>query len=373
MSHYFRRACIVSIAFIISSLMVAWAQSTPTADPGKTTTPTQNATPEQRPSPGNISRESLRPTVIESLITPSLEGSHLGPADAMKLGESGIIDNAFTREVQRVKWRAGDPIDLYVIKPVGVKKPAVILYLYSYPFEMNRFLNSEVCKFLVRNGVAAVAFPSALTGGRYHDRPMKEWFVSEMRESLATTSHDVQLILNYLSERGDMDMDRVGMFGDGSGASIAILAAAADPRIKSLDLVDPWGDWPDWVATSTRIPEKERPNFMKKEWLDLNASMDPIKWFPQLKTPNVRLQLVKSVGITPAEAQAKIAAAAPRQAKIVRFDDVQTFKASAADGSGLDWLKEHVLGETDEQFHAASQDQGKSGQGKSPDQSQNSR
>ena len=62
----------------------------------------------------------------------------------------------------------------------------------------------------------------ALTGQRYHDRPMKEWFVSELRESLATSAHDVQMVLNYLASRGDVDMNRVGMFGDGSGASIAI-------------------------------------------------------------------------------------------------------------------------------------------------------
>ena len=36
----------------------------------------------------------------------------------------------------------------------------------------------------------------------------------------------------------------------GSGAAIAILAAAIDPRLKALDLVDPWGDWPDWLAKS---------------------------------------------------------------------------------------------------------------------------
>jgi len=44
--------------------------------------------------------------------------------------------------------------------------------------------------------------------------------------------------------RGDIDMDHVGMWADGSGAAIAILAASVDPRIKALDLLDPWGDWP---------------------------------------------------------------------------------------------------------------------------------
>jgi len=390
MSAGFRKACIVFIAVIIFSFMGAWAQEVPTTGSGnipaqaQSPTPAQNAAPaesevpEQFPSNyhvvpnaknGDISSEGLHPKIVESWITPSLEGSHLGPAQATKLGESGAVDNIYTHEIQRVMWREGDPIDLYIIKPMGVKKPPVILYLYSYPFETDRFVNQDFCKFLVRNGVAAVGFPSALTAGRYHDRPMKEWFVSEMRESLATTAHDVQLILNYLSDRGDFDMKRVGMFGDGSGASIAILAAAVDPRIKSLDLLDPWADWPDWMAKSTRVPESERPDFLKREWLDANAPMDPLKWLPKLKTPNVRLRFVKSVGITPAESQARIEAAAPKQAKIVYYDSSAAFKASVADGSGLDWLKDHVRDEAAQQCRAASQGHAESSsQSKSPQQ-----
>src|SRR5208282_4573863 len=51
------------------------------------------------------------------------------------------------------------------------KNPPVILYLYSYPFENDRFLNPEFGKFLTKNGFAAVGFASALTGQRYHPAP----------------------------------------------------------------------------------------------------------------------------------------------------------------------------------------------------------
>jgi acetyl esterase/lipase len=74
---------------------------------------------------------------------------------------------------------------------------------------------------------------------------MNKWFVSELQEALATSTHDVQMVLNYLAKRGDLDMSRIGMFGQGSGGAIAILSAAADSRIVALDVLDPWGDWPD--------------------------------------------------------------------------------------------------------------------------------
>ena len=242
----------------------------------------------------------------------------------------------FTRDLVRVQWRPADPIDLYIIKPKAVKKPPVILYLYSYPFETDRFLKNDFAAFLAKNGFAAVGFASALTSTRYRGRPMKEWFVSELQESLATSAHDVQMILNYLATRGDLDMDHVGMFGDGSGATIAILAAAVDPRIKTLDLLNPWGDWPDWLAKSALIPAKERPDYLRPEFLEKVAPLDPVHWLPDLKTQKVRLQEVKTVAVTPIEAKQKIEAAAPANAKIVRYDTIAQFSNAVADGSGFE-------------------------------------
>src|SRR5262249_3991344 len=81
----------------------------------------------------------------------------------------------FTRELIQVKWRNGDPIDLYIIRPNGVAKPPVVLYLYSYPSETDRFRSNDYCERVTRGGFTAVGFVSALTGHRYHSRPMKQW------------------------------------------------------------------------------------------------------------------------------------------------------------------------------------------------------
>jgi len=300
----------------------------------------------------NVSSNTLKPKVIEDWTTPSLSGTSLVMADPI-VGEVDNSDPAFSQELVRVQWRPGDPIDLYIMKPAGVKKPPVILYLYSYPFETDRYLRTDLCRFLTKDGFAAVGFASALTGPRYNNRPMKQWFVSQLRESLATSAHDVQLILNYLDKRGDIDMSRVGMFGDGSGATIAILAAAVDPRIKTLDLLDPWGDWPDWIAKSTLIPEKERPDFLKPEFLAGVAPLDPLKWLPELKTQKIRIQNVKTVTVTPNEAKEKIEAAAPAKTTIVHYDDANAFAQAAFGGKGFDWIKEQLQpGSTQKEFRA---------------------
>ena len=168
-----------------------------------------------------------------------------------------------------------DPIDLYVIRPNNVPKPPVVLYLYSFPTESDRFRDDLLCENLTRNGLAAVGFVSALTGQRYHDRPMKEWFVSELPEALGTSVHDVQMVLNYLETRGDLDMSRVGIFGQGSGGTIAILSAGVDSRIKAVDALDPWGDWPVWLAQSPRVPESERPKYLTSEFLYQSCARRP--------------------------------------------------------------------------------------------------
>jgi hypothetical protein len=248
----------------------------------------------------------------------------------------------FTRELIQVKWRRGDPIDLYVIRPKGVSKPPAILYLYSYPSETDRFRNDDYCARLTKDGFAAIGFVSALTGHRYQNRPMKQWFVSELPEALGSSVHDVQMILNYLSTRDDLDMNKIGMFGEGSGGTIAILAAAADARIKTIDLLDPWGDWPEWMAKSELIPDEERPNYLKPEFLKKAAALDPVQWLPQLASQHIRIQQVMDDPVTPKPAKERIESVAPRNAQVVRYDSTRDFFSAISGGRIFQWAKEQL-------------------------------
>jgi hypothetical protein len=258
----------------------------------------------------------------------------------------------FTREMISVQWRDLDPIDLWVIKPAGAKNPPVILYLYSYSTSANahykdtpvttaRYKNDEFCQFVTRNGFAAVGFASGVTEARFHDRPTRDTFVNQLPEALATTTHDVQMILNYLAKRGDLDMSRVGMWGDGSGASVAIMAAAVDPRIKALDLLDPWGDWPQWLAKSSLVPETERADLTDPVFLRMVENLDPLSYLPKLKTQQVRLQHIKQgITVTPDAVRAKMEAAAPSNVMIVHYDNPKAFFTDvAAKGTSFDWIK----------------------------------
>lgn len=248
----------------------------------------------------------------------------------------------FTRTLVQVQWRPGDPLDLWIIVPNGVKKPPVVLYLYGYDQDTGRFKDNRWATRVTSDGVAAVGFVSALTGHRFHDRPMKQWFVSELQEAVGSTVHDVKFILDYLAERGDLDMDRVGMFGEGTGGTIAILAAASDSRIKAVDTLEPWGDWPDFLTKSVLVQQDpEHAEYVKPEFLKKVAPLDPVKWLPQLKIP-IRIQQVRQGDSTPMEVKESVKQAAPKQAEVVRFEAETDLGAREGGGRLFDWIKFRV-------------------------------
>lgn len=303
------------------------------------------AAQELRPAPTPIADPSDTRFigVKEDWATPALKTSSLKMAMPLTSG----VDSShpgYTVEMLELQWRWGDPLDVYVLKPAGVKKPPVILYLYSFPTETDQFRNPAWQRATTKDGFAAVGFVTALTGHRYHDRPMKEWFISELQECLAVSAHDVQMVLNYLSARDDLDMDRVGMLADGSGASIGILASAVDPRIKVLDIVDPWGDWPTWMATSPFVPSEERADYVKPEYLKKIAGLDPVDWLPKVQAKKFRFRDAVFEPTTPKSSKEKLRAAAPSSATVVVYDALKDYQAAINGNKQMDWMHDQLRG-----------------------------
>lgn len=249
-----------------------------------------------------------------------------------------------TRELHRLTWRINDPVDLYIIRPRQQQKLPVVLFLYDYSVDTTTtFPQDRWCDVATRNGFAVAGFASALSLQRIRPpRPLKEWFVSELQEALATSTHDVEMVLNYMETRGDLDLKHVGVVGQGSGGAIAVLSAAADPRISALDLMDPWGDWPDWLKGSKQIPENERATYLKPEFLQRVSNLDPIVYLPQLKGKAIRIQQVLTDSITPDAAKNKIAKAAPSPDEVMRYPNIAAeAKALGTDGI-VKWLGERL-------------------------------
>ena len=260
----------------------------------------------------------------------------------LDLAVLGEVDDkpglSYIRERWHLAWRPGDPIDVYILKPRGVEKPPVILYLYSYPQDTDRFKSDSWGAYATGSGAAAVGFVSAFTGHRLEFHAPKDNFFSQLEPALGSSVHDVQMILNYLSTRKDLDMSRVGMFGQGSGGSIAILASAADARIKALDVLTPWGDWPTFVAQSSFIPSEDRLKINTPDYLAKLAPLDPVAWLSKVKAKSLRIQNVRSDNHMPDAAQERLEAVAPDTAEINQYGDRAALVPAAANGRLLAWI-----------------------------------
>ncbi|HVI09879.1 MAG TPA: alpha/beta hydrolase [Candidatus Binatia bacterium] len=290
--------------------------------------------------PPGIDSKTMKPLyeeVQEDWSSLAIGASKLEPEPPLALPVD--VEDKFTRQLVQVKWRPGDAIDLWIILPKDVKKPGAVLYLYGFDQDTDRFRNTQWDERVTAGGVAAVCFVSALSGQRFHDRPMEQWFVSELQESIGSTVHDVKFILDYLAQRGDIDMDRIAMFGEGSGGAIAILSAAADPRIKAVDTLEPWGDWPDFLAKASVVQDDAKhDDFVKPAFLKKVEPLDPVKYLPQLKIP-LRVIQVHQVTTPPSESQDKIKDALPKQAELLRFEDMMAMGSRLGNGRLFDWTK----------------------------------
>ncbi len=283
------------------------------------------------------------PKTVEDWSVLTLDKSELKMLVPPTPGEIDKMEK-YTRERWQVIWRERDPIDLYIVKPAGVENPPVIVYLYSWETASKRlFMDDGWCQRATSGGFAAIGFVPAMTEDRFEHRPMKEWFISELQESLGSTTHDVQMVLNYLDSRKDVDVTRVGIFGIGSGATVGILAAAADPRIKVLEIIDPWGDWPNWLAATPLIQPVERRNFITPEFLAKAAPLDPVKWLPKLTSQQVRLEFVDESALGRQElttAMANVGKAAPKNVEVVHFATGKDLKSSIVKtGGSFQWVK----------------------------------
>lgn len=323
----------LAFPIVANSLAIVCLTATPLAAVAQTVPHTQAPVGDMRID-SNDPRENLHEL--------SLRGSTLQAVTPIPGGTAETAD--FTRELYQMQWRSNDAMDVYVIRPKGVAKPPVVIYLYGFPVDPNRFRNDAFCKLVTQGGVAAIGFVPALTAERYHSVPMRTWFVSELHDSIVKTVHDVQMIATYAATRHDIDGSRIGIFGQGAGATIAGLAATVDPRIQAVDLLDPWGDWPAWMAKSKLVPENERGDLLKPERLQALAPLDPVHWLPVLNGHQLKLDDALYENNTPAEAKAKIEAALPAHALLVRYPTQADFDKNAiADGQLVRWLQDQLL------------------------------
>jgi hypothetical protein len=120
------------------------------------------------------------------------------------------------------------------------------------------------------------------------------------------------------------------------------VVAAEDPRIKVLDVLDPWGDWPTWIATSPFVPDDERADYMKPEFFKKAATLETLEWLPKIQAKAFRFQQNVFEADTPKPIKQKLREAAPHGTTFVQYQTMEEFKAAFPKSTNLDWVKRQL-------------------------------
>ncbi|HKM67306.1 MAG TPA: hypothetical protein VJX70_09085 [Candidatus Acidoferrum sp.] len=289
--------------------------------------------------PGQTSPQTRSGEFQEDLNSIDVKDSKFPPVQVTLLERTEGKNAVYFSEHLRVTFRPGDPQDLYVILPAALKNPPVVLYIYSYPETVARFQMEQWALSAVAQGYAAIGFSSGIMGDATNHDLSREKFLIQFPQNLLRAAHDIQLVLNYLATRGDLNLAAVGMYAAGSGGSAGILASAADSRIKVLDVFGPWGAWPEFFANSSIIPLGKRDTFLKPEYLQSLAKFDPVAWFPKCRARSVRIQDVRQQDLVPGGAQQKIEDAAPDFAEVNQFEDSRVLLEMQGAGRVFGWTQ----------------------------------
>jgi hypothetical protein len=96
------------------------------------------------------------------------------------------------------------------------------------------------------------------------------------------------------------------------------------------------------MATSPFVPEDEQANFVKPEFLQKVAVLDPVEWLPKVQAKKLRLQQNLFETDTPKTSKEKLRAAVPAGTPIVLYKTVAEFNAAFPNSTDLEWI-EHEL------------------------------
>lgn len=207
------------------------------------------------------SGEELRRTIVEELFGGFPPRCPLGTRSA---GAAETENYSVERKI--IKAEVHMPLPVLVFFPRDGRKthPAVI---YIDPRGKSNAAVSDRVRALLDMGYAVLAPDLRGYGETYDPRASGQgdseflWVTDSIlmgRHLFGMKVYDVTRCLDYLETRTEIDMSRVGIFGEGIGGLIGVFSAAVDPRLK-------------WTAASGMVCSMTP----EKDWLS-----GPLPWGP---------------------------------------------------------------------------------------------
>ncbi len=189
-----------------------------------------------------------------------------------------------------VSFRAKDGVALAASYYQASRRPApcvILVHMQTRSREDWQALASR----LADAGIAVLAIDLRGHGGSGPD-PRPE---AEAASDLAPDLLDVQAARTFLASRPDLGVTTVGIAGASTGANLAVLAAAADPTVRSLALLSPGLDYRNLHREAALKKYGERPALMIASQEDGYAARS-VRRLQKAGTGTREVQLVNGAG-----------------------------------------------------------------------------
>lgn len=161
------------------------------------------------------------------------------------------------------------PVEAFLYLPnEGRRFPLVIIL----PITRGDFFSTEFAVYFAERGLACIRFRSQGDLGRLYGDPAS---LSFFRDLLRARVIDTRRVLDWLSQRQEIDVNRVALVGFSHGAIVGSLVTAVDTRIKASALVLGGGDLAGIIRDSREgALARIREGVMADEGLTLDGFYD---------------------------------------------------------------------------------------------------
>ena len=177
--------------------------------------------------------EKLRRLIANTLKLPSRAGT----PPAIVVDTESDARGSTTKYLLETEPGLRIPMTLTI--PAGGTRRAAMLYLSSAGLSADR----ERIDAMVTSGTAVLAFDPRGWGGdassTNSEEYSTEWQLSQRalligRRLVGMQVHDALRAFDYITQRPEIDPQKIGITGDGQGGVVALFAGALEPRIASV-------------------------------------------------------------------------------------------------------------------------------------------
>lgn len=247
--------------------------------------------------------------------------------------DRGIVDDDYPIAVHDLSYAAGsDTVDAFLSVPPGEGRRPAVVYVHGAGSTRDSMIGPAL--WLAARGAVTLAItaPSstAVEPAASGTLDRLTWQRSlEVRDVIA-----IRRAVDLLSERDDVDPDRIGFVGWSAGARAGAILSGVERRFQSLVLIS---------GGSASVSEfvQAAPAEIRPQVEEAMSSIDPLRYIAQARPGSLLLQDGRRDAVIPRKALQRLIDAAPEGTE-VRWYEADHALGPAAYRDHMRWLGEEL-------------------------------